>query len=141
MARGDDAGQAPCPTLSADRPDARAGARLSTTPSLYFRHSRSQVRFARLVRLGVLAWCAGVVPVTVNTSVRLRDSVHRRWRATGQPMALIVEWGIDAYWVALEGEAPDPLRAASDRFAHEVWRLARDGVITGPPEDLPFPER
>ena len=81
------------------------------------------------------------VPRTVHTSVKLPQRVYERWKASGQPLAAVVEWGVDTYWSGVEGAPPDPLRAVTERFAQDVWALAREGVITGPPEALPFPEK
>jgi len=77
------------------------------------------------------------VPRSVHTSVKLPWRVYARWKASGQQLAAVVEWGVDAYWASVEGAPPDPLRAVADRFAADVWALAREGVITGPPGDLP----
>lgn len=71
----------------------------------------------------------------------LRGDLRERWRETGQSLGLLLEWGIGYYWASVEGRPPDPLAEAVERFTADVWALARDGVITGPPEDLPFPER
>ncbi len=79
--------------------------------------------------------------MAMHTSVNMPGDLHARWKATGQPLSAVIEWGIDAYWAAVEGLPPDPLRRLTERYCADVWALARQGVITGPPEDDPFPEK
>lgn len=81
------------------------------------------------------------VTMGVTTSVYLPDDVYRRWKASGQPLSQIVRWGTEYWRSCIEGAAPEPLAEAVERFTRDVWALAREGVITGPPEDDPFPPR